>query len=795
MKYPAILFVFLCLLPRTAAADSFQQSIAPLIKTSCLACHAEDTETNLNLAALEYNLSDKQVFGIWEKVLDRVRAGEMPPKTAEPLDPEQQKTALNALHQDLLAASLANQQKVGRVPARRLTKLELGYTLRDLLRIEGDVTRSIPDEVEAGSFDNVGSTQRISAVHMESYLQAADAALGLAINLRRQSRHRSTTDFAWLEEWHEKPANLGGSITRKLASGNGIALFRDVDYLTSFRVHVTTPGIHRLTAKAAAYQSEDPVTAKLIVKNRTGEANLIHAIDLEPGKPATIVVDTFLRPGDTPYLTFDMGGVEPFGAILAAGGTKNYRGRGIAIMSQECEGPLFDSWPPSSSRELLRGLKLADASGDGKGPFKTQLSQNPLQHVAEIAQYLAPRAFRRPPEEKELQPFIDLAKPAIQEERDFLDVLQVTLRAMLSSPQFLLLGGEAGPLDDYALAERLSYFLWKSLPDEELFALAHQNQLSTPDVLAAQVERMLADEKSHRMVQDFLGQWLMLYQINATTPDESLYPEYDELLGKAIPTEPELFFAELIHQNLSLANLIDSEFTFLNRRLAEHYAIPNITGQHFRRVELPAKSPRGGLLTQAAILKTTANGTTTSPVTRGNFVLTNFLGTPPPPPPPAVGSIEPDTRGKTTIREILAAHRTIETCNQCHREIDPPGFALENFDPIGGFRTTYRASGGGLLSIFSGKSYGQGPAVDPSGITADGKPFSGIEEFKQHLLAQQDQIAKHFISQLLVYATGGEIEFADRAEIDVISERSGAHGFRLKDIFHAIVQSKIFRNK
>ena len=246
---------------------------------------------------------------------------------------------------------------------------------------------------------------------------------------------------------------------------------------------------------------------------------------------------------------------------------------------------------------------------------------------------------------------------------------------------------------------------------------------------------------------------------------------------------------------LSLANLIDSEFTFLNRRLAEHYAIPDITGQHFRRVELSAESPRGGLLTQAAVLKTTANGTTTSPVTRGNFVLTNFLGTPPSPPPPAVGSIEPDTRGKTTIREILAAHRTIETCNQCHREIDPPGFALESFDPIGGFRTTYRASGGGLRSLFSGKKYGQGPAVDASGVTADGKPFSGIKEFKQHLLAQQDQIAKHFISQLLVYATGGEIEFADRAEIDAISKRSGEHGFRLKDIVHAIVQSKIFRNK
>ena len=214
-------------------------------------------------------------------------------------------------------------------------------------------------------------------------------------------------------------------------------------------------------------------------------------------------------------------------------------------------------------------------------------------------------------------------------------------------------------------------------------------------------------------------------------------------------------------ENLSLCNLIDSDFTFVNRRLAEHYGIPGIEGQAFRKIQLPQDSPRGGVLTQAAILKTTANGTTTSPVTRGNFVLTNFLGTPPSPPPPGVGSIEPDTRGQTTIREILTAHRKIESCNQCHREIDPPGFAMESFDPIGGFRTYYRASGGELkfgdLTVAAPPR--QGPPVDPSGVTADGKDFSGIDEFKRLLLDQKEPVARNFISQLVVYATGGEIEF------------------------------------
>jgi hypothetical protein len=203
-----------------------------------------------------------------------------------------------------------------------------------------------------------------------------------------------------------------------------------------------------------------------------------------------------------------------------------------------------------------------------------------------------------------------------------------------------------------------------------------------------------------------------------------------------------------------------------------------------RRVELPADSPRGGVLTQASVLKSTANGTTTSPVTRGNFVLSNLSGTPPAPPPPDAGSIEPDTRGKTTIREILAAHRNIETCAKCHREIDPPGFALESFDPIGRFRTKYRIT-----------RFREGLPVDASGVTADGKKFSGIREFKKLLLAKNEQIARHFISRLVVYSTGGEIQFADREELDAIVDRTRDAGFPVRTIIHEVIKSKMFRNK
>ena len=785
----------------SAHAVTFKADVAPLIKTSCIHCHDADTKTNLNLKAIGYDLANPQSFQIWEKIFDRVSAGEMPPKSEDRPDPTRLKRAMASLNTALRTASFAKQRRVGRVPARRLTKLELGYTLRDLLAIDGDVTSGVPAEVDSGSFDTVGATQRISAVHMAKYLQAADQALDKAIRLGRNPSRRYTFDFInspFLNAFHKKPLKDGGSITRKLK--DGVALFADVDYLfrsTFHGFHVRAPGIYRITAKVAAFQSKEAVTLKLIRRQPSGAAKLLSAFDLEPGKTETIVVSTFLKPGDDFYLTLHTGRTiaQDFFAIGIAGGARNYRGKGIAIKTQKVEGPLHNTWPPASTRRLLHGVKLAARPGSF-GRYETKPSKPATEHVSEIVGRFAIRAFRRPPKADELKSFVALAEPAIKQRRGFAAIVRAPLRSMLTSPQFLLFDGKPGRLDDYALANRLSYFLWKSMPDDELFELARQGKLSDSKVLARQVERMLADKKSNRFVGDFLGQWLRLYKVNATTPDERLYPEYDELLGEAITREPELFFRELIKKNLSVTNLIDSDFTFLNRRLAEHYRIPGVKGQQFRRVKLPKGSARGGILTQAAILKTTANGTVTSPVTRGNFVLTNFLGTPPPPPPPGAGSIEPDTRGKTTIREILAAHRKNEACAKCHRKIDPPGFALESFDPIGGFRTHYRASVGGRRPAYVvRKQYTKGPPVDASGITADGKKFSGVREFKRHLLGRKERVAKHMISQLVVYSTGAEIQFADREVIADILNRTRKKGFPIRDVIHEVVQSRLFRHK
>ena len=371
---------------------------------------------------------------------------------------------------------------------------------------------------------------------------------------------------------------------------------------------------------------------------------------------------------------------------------------------------------------------------------------------------------------------------------------------MITSPQFLFFESKAGELDDYALAARLAAFLWKSVPDDRLYILARKKQLNDPKELDRQVKRMLKDEKSRRFTNDLARQWWQLGDVNLTNPDARLYPEFDELLKVSIPLETQEFLVELIRKDLSTDNLVDSDFTFLNRRLAEHYGIPGVNGQHMRRVTLPENSHRGGIMTHASILKITATGTVTSPVRRGSWVLTNLLGTPPNPPPPDIGSIEPDTRGTTTIRESLAKHRNVESCAQCHQHIDPPGFALESYDVIGGYRSKYRCTENGeqperLLRGRTIWEYDIGLPVDSSGVLADGEPFENIDEFKQLLLNQREQIARNVISNLITYATGAEIQFADRDQVAKILESCRESDFGMQTIIREVVQSRLFRNK
>jgi Protein of unknown function (DUF1592)/Protein of unknown function (DUF1588)/Protein of unknown function (DUF1585) len=375
--------------------------------------------------------------------------------------------------------------------------------------------------------------------------------------------------------------------------------------------------------------------------------------------------------------------------------------------------------------------------------------------------------------------------------------------AIICSPPFLYLEEEPGRLDNYALASRLSFFLWNSPPDEALLEHARSGALAQPGVLRSEAERLLNDSKSRRFVEAFLDYWLDLRNFDATTPSNTLYPDYylDEALAEAALDESRLFFTELLEKNLPARNAVDSDFTYLNERLAVHYGIPGVEGGRMRRVSLPADTVRGGVMTQAIVLKVTANGTTTSPVVRGKWITERILGQIVPPPPSGVPAVDPDTRGAVTIRQQLDKHRADKSCAACHSKIDPPGFALESFDVMGGWRDRYRGDAKDKLPEPGiGKNgwpfdFHYALPVESQGQLPDGRTFNDVREFKRLILQDHAQIARNLTRQMVVYATGAPSRFSDRAAIEQILQQTQSDQYGVRSLVHAILESDLFLNK
>jgi hypothetical protein len=496
-------------------------------------------------------------------------------------------------------------------------------------------------------------------------------------------------------------------------------------------------------------------------------------------------------------------------------GAETYDGPGLAVEWIEFEGPLHETWPPESHRRIFGDLPQKPAPAYNARNRVEVVSDDPPADAHRLLKSFCRRAYRRAITDEDLQPLIALFEAKLASGYTFEQAMRVAFKGALVSPDFLFLREQPGELDDFALASRLSYFLWSSLPDEELLQLAEVSSrhapravdadgtrsvpttLGDPAVLRAQVERMLADPKSRAFTENFVGQWLALRDIDFTEPSHILYPEFDDMLRESMVRETQIFFDEVLKHDLPLTNFLASDFAMLNGRLAKHYGIPGVDGWEFRRVTLPPESHRGGVLTMASVLKVTANGTSTSPVMRGAWVFDRILGTPPPKPPADVPALEPDIRGATTIRQQLARHRDIESCAACHAKIDPPGFALESFDVIGGWREYYRTTGNGETVIVDGRrmAYHRGKPVDPADKLADGREFKNIDELKQLLLEDKDQFARALTTKLLTYATGAAPTAADQAEIESIVARTKTKDYGLRSLVHEIVQSEAFRQK
>ncbi len=523
---------------------------------------------------------------------------------------------------------------------------------------------------------------------------------------------------------------------------------------------------------------------------------------------------------------FNAASLAPVANYNRKGRAMAFTGPGIATDWLDIEGPLYDSWPPAGHRLLFGDLPIAafnPVDPEGPRPPRRKLlrqeiiavknrpdpvngiwtvrTSNPIADADRLLAVFLPRAFRHPVAEEIRRAYVDRVDDRLKAGDAFETAMRWAYRAALCSPDFLYHVETPGRLDDHALACRLSYFLWNSAPDDALTRLADSGRLREPGVLRGEVERLLNDPKSQRFIDDFLGQWLRLRQIAANDPDRKLYPEFSAYLQDAMVAETRAYFRELIAHDLDASHLVRSDFAMLNEKLATHYGIPGVSGPEIRRVALPPGSPRGGFLTQASILKITANGTTTSPVPRGAFVMARLLGQPPEPPPPNIAAVEPDVRGATTIREQLEKHRSVSSCASCHAKMDPPGFALESFDVIGGERTRYRSIGAGdpaprgSIDPFIGIGFKLGPAVDPSGILPDGRTFQDVHGLQTLLAENPTLLLTNLARQLAVYAAGRDLSFSDREALASLVEGTRSHSGGLRGLIHELTESPLFQSR
>ena len=846
-----------------AAAAPLPKATQAFIDKHCASCHDDvEKKGDLDLTALALNPSDPKNFATWVKVHDHVRSGEMPPKKKERPAAGELEKFIGTLTAELTTAERARSAGEGRATRRRLNRYEYENALRDLLQAPWlQVRDSLPEDGEAFRFNKIGEALDISHVQMARYLAAADYALRQVVArdvtrpatdvkryyAREQRSFTGPMKFSVFNTSPERatfptlgfapqpevragtaPATVGAKDPEKRElEGVGVVAgnYEPIEpKFNSFKAPVAGRYKLRFSAHSVWVGPGKFVVGKPdrwwipdlddVVRGRRPEPITVYSetpprqlrwlgtFDATP-EPAVSELDVWLLAGET----IRVDAARLFRSRPGAGRWQNPLAEkdgspGVVFRWMETEGPLLERWPTAGHELLFGDLPIKPPARNG-GNVVVE-STEPERDATRLLEKFLRHAYRRPVAPTEVKRFLPVVEATLKNGADgFADAMIAGYTAVLCSPEFIGLEERPGRLDDYAIAARLAFFLWNSAPDAELRALAAEGKLRRPDVLHAQTNRLLDDPKARRFVDAFLDYWLDLRRIVATAPDEGLYGDYylDDLLSESALLETQTFFAVLLRGDLPARNLVASDFVMVNERLATHYGLPAVSGVALRRVELPPNSVRGGLMTQAAVLKVTANGTTTSPVLRGAWIMERLLGLPPPPPPPSVPAVEPDIRGAATIRQLLDKHRTQESCAACHTKIDPAGFALESFDVMGGYRDRYRAMADGVAPQPGFGKGGQkftfhlGPPVDCSGVLPDGRAFADVRELKQQLLADEKQIARNLARQFAVYATGAPVRFSDRPTIEKILEHTAARGHGVRAMLHELVQSELFLNK
>ncbi|MBM3726584.1 MAG: DUF1588 domain-containing protein [Acidobacteria bacterium] len=801
------------------------QSLVPAV---CGGCHnARNAMGGLDLAMLPGRFDDRAIRDRWIRVHDRVAKGEMPPKGV-PFSEAQRTAMLEPLRRAIHAADFAEVLRDGRGPLRRLNRDEYEQNLRDVLQLPDlDIRDVLPEDREGHRFNKAAETLDMSRVQLTAYLDAAEAALRQATAPEPKPppmvkfRAVGTALFPEKVTFGEREAMFFARNNQAIDSKHldafkddptiEMALFRSAHwpyYGYPKKFVAKLPGQYRVRFSARAVVQREGYTLEPAARPipMTFRARKPSGPDVSGDVRATGGVmdiqpvarefETIIHLREQETFEYSPLGLPVPLARNVKGGPPTYRyppfpegGQpGVAVQWLEVEGPLSPAtWPPPSHRVLFDDL--------GVGPAPAQ----PNGAARRLLRRFADLAAQEPVSDATLAKFEQLVLAKLNKGAKFDEAMLAGYKAFLSSPHFLYLREPEPAGDHFTIATRLAHFLTNTRPDAQLTRLAQERLLRHAATLRSETDRLIASPGFERFVRNFTDYWLNLRHVRRDDPDIRLYPEYrfDNYLVESMEQETRTFFQTMIRDNLPAASVVTSDFIYANDRLASHYGLPPMIGSAMRAVKLPPESPRGGLLTQAAILKVTANGTTTSPVIRGAWIMERLLGEPPPPPPAKVPAVEPDIRGAKTIRDLLAMHTKIASCAGCHARFDPVGLALENFDILGAWRTRYRGmeEGEAVTGIDRAGhdfAYTLAGPVDPSGKLLDGKTFRDIRELKAIFAAQPRQLARNLLHQFTVYATGSPIRFSDRPDVEAILDAHAATGFRVRDLIVSLVQSPIF---
>lgn len=835
----------------SAAAAKFHRTIEPLLTKYCYDCHGNGL--NKGKVSFDEFASDAELLArrdLWLAVLKNVRAGLMPPKEDgdEALRPTEGEVRLLAdwIKYDAFGIDPANPDP-GHVTARRLNRVEYRNTIRDLMGTEFNAEAEFPPDDTGNGFDNMGEVLTISPLHLEKYLAAAEAIVDRAVpKVGRVMREVSVTGRDFRNEPGGETGNAGGGGG---GGGRGGVLSVKRAATVTRKFSVERDDTYKISVELEARGSFDfdPNRCQLICRT-DGRELFSELVEWSEKKAISRAVDVEWTAGDH-VVSFEVVPMEPVPTptkperriptdLPVADGAEKAKAAGeevAAVVAGAADDKAVPGAAPAGAAALVvprrpppaqaSRLDVAIVSVKLSGPRAKEFWIAPDNHArffpdgpapenaaardayaAKVLRQFATRAFRRPVDEKKVTQLVQVARSIYtRPDKTFEEGIGRAMMAVLASPRFLFrieepepVAAEAAyaPVDEYSLASRLSYFLWSTMPDEELFDLAQQGQLRKE--LAAQVQRMLKDPKaSQGLVRNFTGQWLQardieFVPINARAVlgintrgqnDNAPRVDFDGPLRKFMRSETEMYFEHVLRDDRSVIELIDSDYTFLNARLATHYGVPNVTGDQLRLVKLPADSPRGGILTQGTFLAVTSNPTRTSPVKRGLFVLENILGTPTPPPPPNVPDLEESKKEiagrEPKLSEVLALHRANALCSSCHQRMDPLGLAFENFNAMGSWRDEEAKQ-----------------PIDPAGKLITGENFKNVRELKHVLVTERRlDFYRCLTEKMLMYALGRGLDYRDTVAVDTIVDRLVREDGRMSALMTGVIESVPFQKQ